>query len=160
MDLVEQTYPGLLAPLGGQPTVWAACLFADPIADVVVLGSPDDQELPNEAEAFNALVESATPIAIAEAPSWENEAWMLSLGGDWFQCRYTRNEGPLWVSTTTQPIVGSMSGSPIILNDGKAIGIVTLAVEGGHEAPNARLFRSLPVWLLQDSPKHPVVREM
>jgi hypothetical protein len=95
LDLEEQTYRALLAPLGSQPTVWAACLFADPVADVAVLGSPDDQELPNEAEAYNTLVESVTPIDIAEAPSWENEAWMLSLDGNWFQCRCH------WSSVTT-----------------------------------------------------------
>jgi hypothetical protein len=32
-----------------------------------VLGSSDNQELGNEAEAYEALVESVTPIAIAEA---------------------------------------------------------------------------------------------
>ena len=26
----ERTYPGLLGPLGGEPTVWAECLFVDP----------------------------------------------------------------------------------------------------------------------------------
>jgi len=29
----ERTYKKLLAPLKAKPTVWAECLFADPIAD-------------------------------------------------------------------------------------------------------------------------------
>jgi hypothetical protein len=43
--LEERTYSELLAPLGDDLAVWAECLFADPIADIAVLGSPDDQEL-------------------------------------------------------------------------------------------------------------------
>jgi hypothetical protein len=35
----------LLSLLGDEPSVLAECLFADPIADIAVLGSLDDQEL-------------------------------------------------------------------------------------------------------------------
>jgi hypothetical protein len=42
--LKELTYQGLLAPLDGQPSAWAECLFADPVADIAVLGQPDNQE--------------------------------------------------------------------------------------------------------------------
>jgi hypothetical protein len=38
--LHERTYEGLLGQLGAEPKVWAECRFADPIADVAVLGSP------------------------------------------------------------------------------------------------------------------------
>jgi hypothetical protein len=38
----DETLRDLLGALGGQPTVWAECLFADPIADIVVLGAPDN----------------------------------------------------------------------------------------------------------------------
>jgi hypothetical protein len=40
MDTPEKTYPNLLAPLGADATVWAELLFADPVADIAVLGSP------------------------------------------------------------------------------------------------------------------------
>jgi hypothetical protein len=30
----ERTFPNLLAPLGKDPTVWAECLFVDPVADI------------------------------------------------------------------------------------------------------------------------------
>ena len=36
----ERTYQRLLGELSGEPTVWAECLFADPISDVAVLGPP------------------------------------------------------------------------------------------------------------------------
>jgi hypothetical protein len=58
----ERTYPALLGPLGNKPTVLAECLFADPIADIAVLGSPDNQVLFDEASAYEALTESVRPI--------------------------------------------------------------------------------------------------
>ena len=39
--LDEETYQHLLGPLGIEPTVWATCLFLDPVADIAVLGSPN-----------------------------------------------------------------------------------------------------------------------
>jgi hypothetical protein len=148
--LHERTYRALLAPLGSEPAVCAECLFADPVADVAVLGSPDNQELGDEAEAYDALVDSVTPIAIAEAPE-KGDGWLLSLEQEWFKCtvEYMKQiDGPLWISNPAQPIVGGMSGSPIISD--KAIGIVSL---GGTDPelgqPNVRLLRSLPGWLLR-----------
>jgi hypothetical protein len=42
----DHTYRNLLGPLDqAEPTVWAECRFVDPIADLAVLATPDDQEL-------------------------------------------------------------------------------------------------------------------
>jgi hypothetical protein len=41
----------LLAPLGEKPSIVAECRFVDPVADIAVLGSPDNQSLWDEAEA-------------------------------------------------------------------------------------------------------------
>ena len=92
----ERTYTNLLAPLGEQPSVWCEVLFVDPIADIAVLGSPDGQELSQQADAYEALVEAATPLAVAEPPSKESipdlwtmrecPAFLLSLNNQWFQC--------------------------------------------------------------------------
>jgi hypothetical protein len=54
--------------LGEQLSVSCECLFIDPIADIAVLGSPDNQALGDQAEAYEALVEAATPLTIAEPP--------------------------------------------------------------------------------------------
>jgi hypothetical protein len=53
--LKERTYEALLGPLGSEPTVCAECLFADPVADIAVLGSPDNQMLWEQAQAYEAL---------------------------------------------------------------------------------------------------------
>jgi hypothetical protein len=66
----ERTYPELLGRLGEEPSVWAECVFVDPVADIAVLSEPDNQELSEEAEAYGALVEAeaVTPFTIAEPP--------------------------------------------------------------------------------------------
>jgi hypothetical protein len=151
--LEERTYKNLLAPLGSKPAVWAECLFADPIADIAVLGAPDNQELSGEAAAFEALVEGVTPLAIGEAPE-KGSAWLLSLDGQWFGCTAEYlNDGPLYICNTAQPIAGGMSGSPVVLNDGTAIGGVSLGTEDRCEdqygCSNPRLARDLPGWVLR-----------
>jgi hypothetical protein len=46
--------------------VWAKYLFVDPVRDVAVLGTPDEQELEAEAEAYDALVARVTPFKVAD----------------------------------------------------------------------------------------------
>jgi hypothetical protein len=90
----ERTYAEHLAPLGGEPSVWAECRFVDPIGDIAVLGPPDDQELYDESNAYDGLVEaeSVTPLTVAPP---ESEGWLLSLDGVWFRCAilHQKNSG-------------------------------------------------------------------
>src|SRR4029079_4978141 len=65
--LEERTYANLLGHLGESPTVWAECLFADPVADIAVLGQPDSQSLYAENEAYCELMPDI-PLAIADTP--------------------------------------------------------------------------------------------
>ena len=140
----ERTYGRLLSALGAKPTVWAECLFADPIADIAVLGTPDGQELYSQAEAYEQLVGGVTPLSIAHAPkqscqpvqfgdleierrtSGGGSALVLSLEGEWIKCSVTRNTA--WLSLEPQKFIRSgMSGSPIILANGRAIGLVSVS---------------------------------
>jgi hypothetical protein len=145
----------LLAPLGSGPAVCAECLFADPNADIAVLGSPDNQALFDEAEAYEALLESADPFPISDAPE-RGQGWLLSLEGKWFGCAvdYMKFvDGPLYITHCAQPIAGGMSGSPIISAQGMAIGVVCVANDSScgdtANGPNPRLVRDLPGWLLR-----------
>jgi hypothetical protein len=45
-------------------TVWAQCVFVDPVADIAVLSEPDGQELFNEHEAYEALTASVEPFLL------------------------------------------------------------------------------------------------
>lgn len=47
-------YANLLGPLGAAPTIWAECLFVDPIADVAVLCEPGSERI-DEWDAFDTF---------------------------------------------------------------------------------------------------------
>ena len=66
--LEERCFPSLLGPLGGEQTVWAECIFVDPISDIAVLRCPDGQELSEEAERFEELVDPIQPLPIGDIP--------------------------------------------------------------------------------------------
>ncbi len=142
----DRTYKALLGPLGRKPRVWAECLFADPVGDIAVLGPPGDQSIGKEGcDAYKALMTASVPLRISDPPE-NGRAWLLSLDGRWFRCHVRHIGGLLSISKATKGIVGGMSGSPIVADDGSAIGVV--CVSGGgvgvvHD-PNPRLVYNLP----------------
>ena len=151
--LEERTYQGLLGLLGEPPKVWAECLFADPIGDIAVLGSPDSQALSAQSEAYEALMDSTRPLIIADAPK-KGCGWMLSLGRKWFRCDLMHQDSRVWIIGAAKNIEGGMSGSPIVDDDCSAIGVVCAGCgtdgERWPSGPNARLVHNLPGWLLQE----------
>jgi hypothetical protein len=81
----ERTYPNLLGPIGGQPSVAAECVFVDPIADVAVLDVPDGQVLYDESEAYESFVEARPALHIG-AIRRRCQAWLFTLDGRWEEC--------------------------------------------------------------------------
>jgi len=150
-DTADRTYGRLLGAVGKRSRVWAECLFVDPVADIAVFGSPDNQELAREAEAYEALMRSVTPLRVTEMDKETVPAKLLSLSGSSFECVVSaRGGGPLWIEDAAQPIVPGMSGSPILTQDGSAIGVVAASDNGSQGGPNPRLASHLPGWLLGD----------
>jgi len=96
----------LLGPLRGKRTVWAACLFADPIADIAVLGQPDNQELSKEAEAYNRLMEDMATLTVGHAPALRSET--LTFGERHFE-NIVRGKGPARVLSLRGVGVRAMS---------------------------------------------------
>jgi hypothetical protein len=157
-DTEDCTYASLLGKPGEKPTVWTECFFIDPIVDIAVLGPPDDQALSDEWDAYDAMVGESLPLSVSEAPK-RGRAWLLSPKGRWFQCDVLRHPAPngaLWISGAAENIVGGMSGSPILADDGSAIGILctscSVAGSGASASggPNPRLASHLPGWLLRE----------
>ena len=112
-----------------------------------MLGSPDNQDLSDRADDYEALVECCGTLTIADAPE-QGRAWMLSLENKWFDCavRYMKRvDGDLNVSSAA--IAFGMSGSPIISDEGAAISVVSISSSMG-ECSSPRLVRNLPGWLL------------
>jgi hypothetical protein len=166
--LRERTFDALLGAIGEEPTVSAECLFVDPVADLAVVGPPDGQELWDEWKDYQALIEGRKlPVGdvalirelreitipgherytILGNPEGQCSAWMLALSGEWFRCDVKAFSRALMAtSTCDQHIVGGMSGSPIVNDQGEAIGIVCLS-ENGHQP---FLARDLPAWVLDE----------
>ena len=145
----DRTYKALLGPLRGKPTVWAECLFADPINDIAVLGIPDEEDLFKQADAYQELVTSATPLAISDAPKQARDdtarrgaARVLSLDAEWIECSVTRVGTWLYVDEE-ELIEPGMSGSPIVSMDGRAIGLMST----GRRNPVLR--DDLPAWFFR-----------
>ncbi len=61
--------------------------------------------------------------AIANAPK-QGLAWMLSLDSRWLRCTVWHSGGSLWIPDAKGGIRAGMSGSPLLSDDGSAIGIV------------------------------------
>jgi hypothetical protein len=150
-DLSERTYKRLIGLIGQKPKISAECMFVDSISDLAVLGPPDNQELSEECDAYEAFVESLVSLSVADVlrtplpvdgrqPEGAT-GWVLSLDGEWQQCRMSHFGGPLWL--TGVKIKGGMSGSPILSANGSAVGLIA----SNHAQP--RLLHSLPGWILR-----------
>jgi hypothetical protein len=141
--------------------VWAECVFANPVADIAVLGQPDNQALCEEADAYDELVEAAEPVAVAD-PLVTGPVWLLSLDGRWVRCFIPDRKPfkkhfpvPIWLKAEA-PIEAGMSGSPIITDSGAAIGVICAGcLIGGRETLesglNPRLTDQLPDGSCADS---------
>jgi hypothetical protein len=144
----------LLAPLGKKPSVVATCLFVDPVGDIAVLGSPGEQEQYEEAEAYEAFIQAATPLSVGSLQSKmfaEFNGWLLSVDGKWFHCAVDYHEdGPLRTRDNLQRIGGGMSGSPIIADNGVAIGLLSYTNDFKEGGPHPRLDTRLPAFVLND----------
>ena len=155
----DVSYAKILGPLGEEPTVSAKCLFADPVSDLALLGPPDKQALPDESDAFEALIDAATRLPIGDIPAATKiRAWLLSLEDDWLPCSVIHHGGNILIENASLTVLEGMSGSPILNDLEMAIGLVTT----GSQEPgtllagrglNPRLVNSLPVWAVVDALK-------
>lgn len=136
----ERTYPGILSLIGEKEAVAAECLFADPVADLAVLGEPDN----GEAEGYSELVDGLPAIPIGEAHE-DSAARLLSLDGRWFACTVGLGGGrAIWISDAAERVRGGMSGSPIVSDAGLVVGVVCQ-----NHGPNPYLMCDLPGWLIR-----------
>ena len=158
VDYQLATYPKLLGPLGEEPSLWTQCLFFDPVADVAVLGEPDNQDLSDEWDGYHALVRGRKPFATATPES--GEGYMLALDGvTW---KPTTLEVHITIGgsgLSTGETLGGQSGSPILDRKGRAVALVSIGSEttsNGVRKPMERwngpqpiLKLALPPWLLR-----------
>jgi hypothetical protein len=146
-----ETFRDLIGPLGTKASVWTECLSVDPIADIAVLGPPDYQSLHEQAEACETFLASRKPLKVGGAIDWDMPApaTLIGFDGHLIDCAVRSFGGPLLIENSAEPIVGGMSGSPVLDQAGVAIGLLSessvrneIAGEGTANAP--RLVLSLP----------------
>jgi hypothetical protein len=124
---------------------------------LTVLGCPDSQDFFDEAEAYNALTNEAPALEVRQARN--GTGWILSLDGHWVRTELEVHQGLHGVSLQTGPTDAGMSGSPILNDNGRAVGVVVIGTETVHQAtgeqkkeragPQPILTLNLPVALLQ-----------
>jgi hypothetical protein len=120
----DQFYPDLLGVLGEKPSVGGLLLFADPIGDIAVLGSPDCQEMYEQSTVYDEFVDPLQAIPIGEAQT--GKGWMLSLDKPYHWDPTTLNTD--YGSLFSSPTLGGQSGSPILNERGQAVGVVSIGV--------------------------------
>ena len=149
---VDRTYPQLVQTLDGKrKDVWAECLFVNPVADIAVLGSPDDQMVPDESERYDELAKNVAALKIGSPRS--GPGWVLSLEGRWIRTLTKVLSGLHGTSLLIGPTKSGMSGSPILNDVGRVVGIVVIGTEINGQlsklnGPQPILVRDLPRWLV------------
>lgn len=154
---LEATYIDILGPLGDPIcSIAAECVFVDLIADIAVLAVPE--EVGDEAiEAFEEFTDRSEVNPLGEIRQCDKEVrgWLLSLDGQWSSCTVRIPEsGPgIWTMEAHRGIQPGMSGSPILLDNGNALGVLSCTwgprSEKSHTygGPHPHLMLSLP-WLV------------
>ncbi len=148
----ERTYNKLLGKIGAEADVAAECIFVDPVSDLAVLTSPDNQELSAEADAYDALTDSLRALRIVALP---NDAlarpqpegtpvWLLSLACEDFKGSMLRHSHFASLKNLEGSVDGGMSGSPIVNADGHAVSLVTSTFQ------DPALAQALPKWLVDE----------
>jgi hypothetical protein len=72
-------------------------LFVDPMADIAILGAPNEEEMSKEYEAYRVGWGLHTIYHGSDGQ------------GPWQTCHYKHFDGPLWLSDARKGIVGGMS---------------------------------------------------
>ena len=150
----EKTY-NLLGSLDGtKSNICAECLFIDPVADIAVLGAPDNQasqEMYEQSEEYDKLVDDAPALRIGKPDA--GRGWILSMDGHWIPTPMKVHGTLFGTALFIGPTEPGMSGSPILNGAGQAIGVVVIGSETidsrgvVHEemnGPQPILIRDLP----------------
>jgi hypothetical protein len=144
----EYTYQNLLGAIEESAlSITAEFLFVDPVGDLAVLGGPDNQTFFDESEAYEEFAEHRFKLAIGRPTDELTEAWLFSRENQWESCRAGTThrltlqiEGAPWMA-----IAPGTSGSPVVLEDGSAVGAISLG-----QSDNPVLVHHPPGWLLAD----------
>lgn len=133
----------------------AAPLAVEPVSDIAVLGSLDQQVLFREAEKFENFCEKVKPISLCLddfEPFKDFPVYIYTHRGKWVTARAHQSykmANTLWIEAE-DPIKDGTSGGPIINESGALVGIVSsFSIPKGRmksNGPSPRPHLCLPVW--------------
>jgi hypothetical protein len=136
----RETTRDILGPLGDNTLISADILFADPISDIAVLGSPNDPALSARVSAYHELICTIMPLKVGGAIPWDTPApvRLIALDGRPIEGVVRHVGGWLYMDNLSAPIQPGMSGSPVLDEAGAAIALVSESsktvgrIEVGH----------------------------
>jgi hypothetical protein len=150
---LDKTYK-LLGKLGGSKSgVYAECLYVNPVGDIAVLGCPDEQARNYHPKAYHKLTDDAPVLQIGNARS--GSEWVLSIEGRWVRTTLHLYCDIYGTSLWIDPTVAGQSGSPILNQAGRVVGVVVIGGDdkrrerrNERDGPQPILSRELPGWLI------------
>ena len=92
--------------------VYAECLYVNPVADIAVLGCPDEQEPNYDPDLYHELTDDAPVLQIGKPRS--GPGWVLSIDGRWVRTTLDVRCDVYGTSLWIGPTVAGQSGSPIL----------------------------------------------
>jgi S1-C subfamily serine protease len=127
---------------------------AEPVADIAVIGAPDDQALPADCFAYLDFTETTEAVPLfrrALRPAQSLAVQVLTHKGQWVVGTVTNCSIKLSVGTlvlkTNQQIKGGTSGGPVVTESGELIGLVSWTSEPGLEGIVCAPWLALPRWI-------------
>ena len=145
----------LNAVCGDKGKLLVETLSFDPVSDVAVLGSPDNQSLPEDADAFDEFCERVQPVKLLRhipKPRAEFRVWIRTHTNTWVAGQATYSCGRGFAYDTKIEIPYGTSGGPIVNDNGELVGVVSHGVttryKGLYKSAAPLLPLALPVWIL------------
>ena len=138
----------------------ATVVAVEPVADIAVLGPPDDQMLFNEAQEYEQFCEQTRPVALCsrrKSFTGKIPIHILSPSLKWIDgtANVIRPCRPTAFVVAESEVKNGASGGPIIDDAAALIGLTSIfsvpARPGGaNDGPAPRPRFALPIWVYQD----------
>jgi len=125
----------------------------EPVADLAVLGAPDNQAIPDDASAFEEFVEATEAVPVCDRDFGADAAVpvrVLTHHGAWTEGTASdATDGCGWLLPQAKIEAGT-SGGPVMDGDGQLVGVISHSCETPpFDGRMPRPHRALPAWVWQ-----------
>ena len=133
-------------------------MIVEPVTDVAVLGCPDDQFFPDDADTFEKFCETTIPITLARQRIKYRHPFEVRIrdkDGTWMNGiaeTFNQSSPMLWIASDRE-IKGGASGGPILNTAGELVAIISNSSSPSAEKSIGRCprpLKALPVWICQE----------